>query len=377
MVAQADGPAVAVRDRSAGSGQPRVMVVTASMGAGHTRVADELARRLGRYGPAEVVDVLAVAGAAGRRLRWTYRTMLNRAPWSYAAAMHVWQRWPEVMERITAAGAGPFESGLASAAARFRPDVIVSTFNLASLCLGRMAGRGLIAAPVITLLTDPGPHPYWVSRRVGLHLVPTPIAATAFREYGAPRVAVVAPVLRREFSNPPDRTEARRRLGLPSGRRHVMVTGGSWGVGGIDGTVAALARAGDIDVTVACGRNRDLFRRWRGDPRVRVLGWTDDMCAHLAAMDVVVDNAGGLTCWEALACRTGVVLHRPLPGHGRANADALVRTGLARLASTGPELRRSVRMPPGPGTLPTGPDAADLVLAEAYRVRGELEPSCG
>jgi UDP-N-acetylglucosamine:LPS N-acetylglucosamine transferase len=103
---------------------------------------------------------------------------------------------------------------------------------------------------------------------------------------------------------------------------------------------------------------------------VHPVAWTPDAPTYLAAADVVVDNAGGLTCWEALASRTPVLLFRPLPGHGRFNAATLDAAGLARWVQRDDELvpavaeaaRRHGRLPD-----PNARDAADLVLAAAPR----------
>ncbi len=49
----------------------------------------------------------------------------------------------------------------------------------------------------------------------------------------------------------------------------------------------------------------------------------------MAASDIVIQNAGGLTCLEALAAGRTVVSHGCLPGHGEANAEAMARGGIA------------------------------------------------
>lgn len=314
--------------------QPRVLVVTAGMGAGHSQIAAELARRLAVGGACtEVLDVLAAAGRAGARLQATYRFLLDHAPWLYDAAMRVWARRPALLEAVTALGGGPFDRALHAAVDRFVPDVIVSTYNLASLRLGRLAERGLIRAPLCTLVTDPGAHPYWISGGVQHHFAITPLTAERLVELGARGVEVVAPVLRPQFADPPDRTSARRRLELPVDTRVVLINAGSWAVGGIDATLDVLCGDGALCVLVLCGRDERLAARVRArrDPaRVVAVGWTDDVVSYLAAADAVVDNAGGLTCLESLACGVPVVIFRPLPGHGRINAMALERSGLAR-----------------------------------------------
>lgn len=60
----------------------------------------------------------------------------------------------------------------------------------------------------------------------------------------------------------------------------------------------------------------------------------------MRAVDVLVENAGGLTCQEALSCGLPVVTYRPIPGHGRVNAAILAEAGLTRLAPSADHLCR-------------------------------------
>lgn len=360
---------------------PRVLVLTASMGAGHTEVAAELARRLRSAGArVEIVDVLAAAGPAGARLRSTYRRLLRWAPWLYDASMRFWLRFPAPLERLTAAQAQPFEDAIARASAG--ADVVVATYNLAAQCLGRLVASGRVAARSATVVIDPGPHPYWVSPAVELHLVPSRAVATALTRYGAQRTVVVGPLLRPEFTHPPARAAARIELGLPPRQRIVLLTAGSWAAGDVDATVRALrprrAAAGTDDtlLVVLCGRDERLRDRLAGRAGVLAVGWTRSVAGYLAAADVVVDNAGGLTFAEALACGAPVVLYRPLPGHGRLNVAALTAAGLARRARSAADLRWLVSVP-APGAPAAcvaeadasapAPDAADEILALAAR----------
>jgi len=78
---------------------------------------------------------------------------------------------------------------------------------------------------------------------------------------------------------------------------------------------------------VLCARNDRLRRRVEALGVGRALGWADDVPRLLAAADVVVHNAGGLACWEALAAGRPVVSYRVLPGHGEANAAVLDAAG--------------------------------------------------
>src|SRR6516225_6534765 len=74
----------------------RVLVISASMGAGHDGAARELARRLDEQGhQAEVVDFLdAMPLRIGPLLRVIYGWQLRSAPWSYEASYRLWSLIP-------------------------------------------------------------------------------------------------------------------------------------------------------------------------------------------------------------------------------------------------------------------------------------------
>lgn len=314
--------------------EDRVLIVSASMGAGHDRAAAELARRLTERGHAtHVVDVLALgSGRDGQRLRVFYGLMLRRFPWVYDLAMRFWARFPRWSERFTAIGARGYERGLLTEIERFRPDAVVSTYNLASQALGRLVHSGRIDIPVATYVTDPGAHPYWVTSDVTTHFVVTPDTVERLVQVGADQVIATGPLVRPDFSVERDRSATRRQFGLPEQGRIALVTAGSWGVGHIERTAALLAASGSWLPVTLCGHDHGLQQRLTAAGVGVPLGWTDDVPALMSAADVLVDNAGGLTCLEALVSGLPVVIFRPLPGHGRLNARTLEDAGLARYA---------------------------------------------
>ncbi len=161
-----------------------------------------------------------------------------------------------------------------------------------------------------------------------------------------------------------DKAQARRRRELADRARVALVNGGSWGIGAAASTARTLAAAGIVPV-VLCGRSTRLAREVSRVPGARAVPWTDDVPGLLAAADVVVDNAGGTTCWEALAAGRPVVVHRPIGGHGRLNAAALADAGLADWTDDDVGLRiAALQALPSPAAeaVFAAPDAADRIL---------------
>ncbi|HWD07563.1 MAG TPA: glycosyltransferase [Actinomycetota bacterium] len=364
------------RDIPAASPGSRVLIVAASMGAGHNRAAAELGRRLAGAGACiRTIDFLGLPGdAAGERLRRTYEVMLRRLPWAYGASMRAWARAPGAMSAIVARRTACFDRPLANELAAFQPDVVVSTYNLASQSVGRVKAAGGGPGKLVTYVTDPGAHPYWIHPHAEAHLAVTERTAEDLARLGARGCTAVAPLVRPGLGAAASRRAAvRHRLGLSPDSRVALVNGGSLAVGSMVRTVDLLRDCRELTVVVLCGHSTWLREQISAWPRVLPLGWTDDIAGLLGAADVLVDNAGGQTCIEAIAAGLPVVLYRTLPGHGRLNAETLSRAGLATHALNEQELREAVfdaEPPPDPFAGARDPAAEVLALAGSAAVAG-------
>jgi processive 1,2-diacylglycerol beta-glucosyltransferase len=66
-----------------------------------------------------------------------------------------------------------------------------------------------------------------------------------------------------------------------------------------------------------------------GAPRLSAVGFTTEMNQYMAAADILVGKAGGLTTSEALARALPMALIEPIPGQEERNADHLLEAGAA------------------------------------------------
>jgi UDP-N-acetylglucosamine:LPS N-acetylglucosamine transferase len=178
-----------------------------------------------------------------------------------------------------------------------------------------------------------------------------------------------------DFHEPRALLDARRELGLPEHGKVVLVSGGGWGVGDVEGAVEeALAIEDVTQVVCLCGRNdglrHELVSRFEGVPRVRVEGFTDQMPEWMAAGDALVHSTGGLTVLEALMRGCPAISYGWGRGHVRLNNAAFRRFGLADVVDTRRELRESIERALERGRTATDsfeslPSAASFVLAAA------------
>lgn len=316
----------------AGYSTDKVLIITASVGAGHDGAAHELADRLRRAGvDVDVRDYLqALPRWCRKLLSECYYSSVEHTPflfeWVYTtietsrlacALMRVFCR---LGNRTIAAWVGAGDYG-----------AVVSTYPLASQGLGVLRDSGRITLPVVTYLTDPAPHRTWVHPAVDLHLTVT--IGTAQRgasDYGIPMI-VGGPLVPRKFGHTPTPgriAELRGELGLPVDEPVALLATGSVGLGDIAASAHDALDAGVIPV-VLCGHNEDLRQRLSTMVGIIALGWRVDVHELMHLADVLVQNAGGLTFTEAMVAGLPTISYRCLPGHGQANAAALERADLA------------------------------------------------
>jgi UDP-N-acetylglucosamine:LPS N-acetylglucosamine transferase len=197
------------------------------------------------------------------------------------------------------------------------------------MVLARLRRTGRLRVPCCALVTDFDPHPAWVHPELD-------------DNFGVGRACVdgmraVRPPVPMLPTDPTVRPWMRRRLGIVPGERAVLIVGGAWGVGNLQGAARAVAAVPGLRPVVIAGHNSGLQRRVGNDELLAdavVFGFTDQMPALMVACDVLVANAGGLTCLEAFAAKLPVVMFEPLPGHGEDNSRHMERAGIVTRASS-------------------------------------------
>ena len=367
----------------------RVLILSADVGEGHAAAARALAAQLEHAPEPTEVTVIDGLAAMGRVLRPVvedgYRVQLRFMPWTYTIVYWTLAKIPPVRAFTTwllcLFGSRP----LARRIAEHDPDVVVSTYPAVTVVLARLRRRGAVGCPTVATITDLTGLFFWAQRGIDMHMVMygesmDPVERIAGRD----SVRHVRPLIDAEFLQERCPREARRALGLPPEGRAVVVSGGGWGVGDVEGAVREFIRVPEVSSIVClAGRNEHLEHklreRFRDEPRVHVLGFTDRMPEVLAAADVLVHSTGGVTCLEAMAAGTPVVSYGLPVGHARLNTRAMAALDLVRLANDTKELREHVQASFGvvangaeasaAGTTAEREAAAEVVLNVPRRVR--------
>jgi UDP-N-acetylglucosamine:LPS N-acetylglucosamine transferase len=359
---------------------PRILILTASVGEGHDAPARRLADQLRAERPdAEVIteDCLPAMGRSVAAVsEGAARVVFFRFLWLWDVAFWVFVGFPPTRNATQAALTRFGSRGLLRLIAARNPDVVVSVYPNATEVLGRLRRAGRLRVPVCAVVTDLAALRYWATPGADLHLVTHPESIEEVRRIAGPaaKVHCVHGFTAPELLAPRAPADARSALGLDPGATIVLVSGGGWGVGDVEGAMREVLASGGVDQVVClCGRNEGLRAQleldFAGDGRVRVEGFTDSMPDWLAAADALVHSTGGLTVLEAIMRGCPAISYGWGRGHVRLHNRAFTRFGLARVAATPAALRAAVAAALAEGRRPADfsglPSAASFVLAEA------------
>ena len=326
----------------------RAVILSGSLGLGHDVVSEVVSASLAGFGwDSRTLDCMRLLGPrAGRAGDWVFRRLMAMPgvfDGLHFAHLRAGSRVATAMDR---AATPRLVSALRSELEREPADLVISVFAAGVPAAAELAGSRPWPRAVV-LCPDALPHATWVRPGIDLFLVTSPAGAAGVRRYlPRARVGVVPPPVRPAFAHLRPPAQARASLGIPADARCVLLMGGGWGLGPVEGAARALAAAG-VHVLAVAGRNRRLADRLEslaaGSPRVHPFGFTPRIAELMSACDLVVTLPGALTCGEARVAGRRLVLLDAMPGHGRENLQHELELGGAEACSPRPpEITASV-----------------------------------
>lgn len=197
--------------------------------------------------------------------------------------------------------------------------------------------KRLAEDPVVAIGTDYTCIPFWEETDCDYYVIPHEDLIDEFAKRGVPREKLLPwgiPV-RQNFMKEWDKREARKICHIPQESKSYLVMGGSMGFGKIQIFVLELARRMEADenMVVICGNNKKLETLLKRElvhrKNVRVLGYTDQVAAYMAACDVIFTKPGGLSSTEAAVMGIPMVHTNPIPGCETKNVEFFQKHGMS------------------------------------------------
>ena len=322
----------------------RVLILSASAGAGHVRAAEALEKAFEQSGATREirhVDVLNYTNKVFRHLySKAYIDMVNTMPevmgWLYD---HLDKPWRNERRRLALdrLNTRPLMKLLED----YKPDIAVCTHFLPAEILSWLKAKSRITCKQAIVVTDMDVHAMWLCRHYEQYFVALEETRVHMEKLGidADKLTVTGIPIDPVFSLTKDKRSMRLKHGLSPDKTTILVSAGGFGVGRIEDLFTCLTELRhEAQIVFLCGRNEELKKKLDRSSAKRAadssasiitVGYTTLMDEFMSASDVLLGKPGGLTTSEALSKGLVFVIVNPIPGQEERNSDHLLEEGVA------------------------------------------------
>ena len=302
---------------------PKILIISSDTGGGHRSAAQAIAVGLQKFWHGESVAVRIIKAVEGshhitEKLVALYNWVLrNKQGWMKYLYWAINKIRPETREFFHRRCIGFCRDAFE----KWCPHVVVSVHPLTQHIFGRVLRELKLTdqIPLVTVVTDPcyGFWKGWACDDVSLYLVANDEAKKQLLDYGVSeeRIRISGLPLHPKFREvtESDAQDARKAFGLNPDKFTVFVNAGWIGGGNIPNIFRELVR-GELDVQAIflAGKNEELRLEAEEIARsakfpVKVIGYSDEIEKLMQSANVMVSKLGGLTTFEALACRLPII----------------------------------------------------------------------
>jgi UDP-N-acetylglucosamine:LPS N-acetylglucosamine transferase len=343
---------------------PKILILSSDTGGGHRSAAAAIVAGVQKFFDGQsyavrVVRAVEESHSITAKMVAVYNWVLrNKQHWMKYVYWAVNRFRPETREffhkRCVGYVAEIFE--------RWCPHVVVSVHPLTQHIFARVLKELKLTEhiPLVSVVTDPsyGFWKGWACDDVSLYLVASDEARQQLIDYGVSpaRIKVSGMPVHHKFAYPGDDAAraARSALGLDPEKFTVFVNAGWEGGGNIPQIFRELVR-GELNVQAIflAGKNEELradaeFIAETAQFPVKVIGYSEHVEELMGAANVMISKLGGLTTFEALACRLPIIadaITAPMPQEA-GTVSLVVNRGagilLKRAGDVVPVIRRMV-----------------------------------
>ena len=340
---------------------PKILIISSDTGGGHRSAAVAIAAGLqkffaGNSYAVRVVRAIEESHSVSAKLVNVYNWVLrHRQHWMKYLYWAVNRFRPETREFFYRRSVGYVHELFE----RWCPHVVVSVHPLTQHAIGRVLRELKLAdkIPLVTVVTDPcyGFWRGWACDDVRLYLVASEEARQQLIDYGVnpERIKISGMPVHPKFDLPDEFTAqaARNALGLDPQKFTVFVNAGWVGGGNIPEIFRELVRSDlDVQAIFLAGNNPELHAEAetiaaRAKFPVKVIGYSEHVEQLMQAANVMISKLGGLTTFEALACRVPIIADattEPMPQEAGA-ATMLAERGAGVLLKRANDIVPAVR----------------------------------
>jgi UDP-N-acetylglucosamine:LPS N-acetylglucosamine transferase len=308
---------------------PKILIISSDTGGGHRSAAHALVEGVNKFweGRSVTVRVIKAVEESHRvtdKLVTVYNWVLcNKQHWMKYLYWGMNRFRPETREFFHRRCLGYVRQQFE----KWCPHIVVSVHPLTQHIFARILKELKLAEqiPLVTVVTDPcyGFWKGWACNDVSLYLVANEDARRQLIDYGIlpEKIKISGMPVHPKFHevDEKDAQKARKAFGLDAKKFTVFVNAGWIGGGNIPQIFKELVR-GELDVQAIflAGKNEELKKEAEELAKtarfpVKVIGYSDEIEKLMQSANVMISKLGGLTTFEALACRLPIIADATTP----------------------------------------------------------------
>jgi len=328
--------------------QRKILILMSKTGGGHISLAEALRDRLQSDYTIHTEDLLP------RLIPRSYQFIVQKARWLWSLAFHL-----SDTPRLALLGhraMGPFIAPrLIALLQQFQPDLVLSVHPLLTHAVTRVLDQHTPPIPFAMLFCDPmSTHAMWYTeRKAAATFAPTQemYAQALARGFDPSRLHYVGWPVRSQFTSvlKLPREQAIEELNrsqqwdLDPHRLTIFAASGGEGATHIERTARlVLALSQDVQVIMAAGTNRALYRRCQGVKHLYAFPFTSEVARFMAVAHVTMGRCSPNILFESLALGKPLIATSYMPGQEEDNLRFIEKHGLGWLAPGSARLRAMV-----------------------------------
>jgi processive 1,2-diacylglycerol beta-glucosyltransferase len=361
----------------------KLLIVSASAGAGHVRAAQALEATAKISHPdwevlhLDIVDYISVAS---RKLFFeSYELIATELPklWGFFYNSIDVPKRQEQFDKVTSILKKLQSKKFITAVNKFGPDYILCTHFTPPDGLNKNRAKLKTNPRIGVVITDYGLHQLWSSCGADDFFVGTEKMRWKLILGGQPETDTFAsgiPIFPAFNKNNLQSTNLKRKFEVSDNKKIILVLSGGQGMAGIENIVESLyASQQSLHVFAIVGNNQKRLDSLESlvtpdHITLSAIGWTDKIEEYMAIADVIVSKSGGLTVSEVIAMQKPFIVINPIPGQEERNAEHILVQGYGKIAHTTNDLLYYIgleadEIAPGYKNLKNKRPAAQVILA--------------
>jgi processive 1,2-diacylglycerol beta-glucosyltransferase len=323
----------------------KILVSYATAGVGHKRAAISVMEALKELSPDGSADISMIDSLdyTNGFFRWTYLKgftfLVNRLPVLWGLGYYVTDNVyvNAVLSKFSSLSNWINSIKLRKYLIELQPDVIISTHFYLSEVVSQLRRVKALNSRLITVVTDYVIHAWWVNPETDMYVVGSEHARQDLLRWKTDpgKIEVVGIPVAPIFCKKLDRKIIMDSIGIRDDVMTVLVLGGGYGIGPIEGIVKAIDSVQiPVQIIAVCGFNSKLEGRLKLlrpnlKNEMKVFGYVNNVYEYMEAADLMISKSGGITTAESLSKDLPMLVIAPIIGQETRNCDFMTSEGAA------------------------------------------------